>query len=142
MSNLRLYSTRAQTQGVERVLYSYKILYFQTCPIKSYKLSRCPIFSYVISLLPQNFQEKFKKLISFAFAAKLRRKKFSCQKDAFVALGAPWNSGLEAIDQFVKFLESDPKRILQVRTSCNQVNQILVQLNLLLLQLLFLRFLF
>ena len=48
-------------QGVKRVLYSYKILYFQTCPIKSYKLSKCPIFSYILGLLAQNFQKLPKK---------------------------------------------------------------------------------
>ena len=49
-------------QGVKRVLYSYKILFFQTCATKSYKLRKNPIFSYILSLLLKNIQEIFKKL--------------------------------------------------------------------------------
>ena len=42
-----------EIQGVKQVLYSYKILFFQTAPLKSYKLSKLLYLSL--------FHEKFKR---------------------------------------------------------------------------------
>ena len=43
---------------IKRVLYSYKILFFQTCPKKSYKLRINPIFSYILSLLSKTHSRR------------------------------------------------------------------------------------
>ena len=44
-----------EIQGVKQVLYSYKILFFQTVPLKSYRLSK------LLYLSP--FHEKFKRYL-------------------------------------------------------------------------------
>ena len=44
-----------EIQGVKQVLYSYKILFFQTTPLKSYKLSKLLCLSL--------FHEKFKRYL-------------------------------------------------------------------------------
>ena len=44
-----------EIQGVQQVLYSYKILFFQTAPLKSYRLSK------LLYLSP--FHEKFKRYL-------------------------------------------------------------------------------
>ena len=44
-----------EIQGVKQVLYSYKILFFQTAPLKSYKLSKLLYLSL--------FHEKFKRYL-------------------------------------------------------------------------------
>ena len=47
--------TDLEIQGVKQVLYSYKILFFQTAPLKSYKLSKLLYLSL--------FHEKFKRYL-------------------------------------------------------------------------------
>ena len=56
-SKLHIYIsiTDLEIQGVKQVLYSYKILFFQTAPLKSYKLSKLLYLSL--------FHEKFKRYL-------------------------------------------------------------------------------
>ena len=54
--SIGLYTARVSNESYI-LIKSYKILFFQTFPKKSYKLRKNPIFSYILSLLSKKYSQ-------------------------------------------------------------------------------------
>ena len=76
-----------EIQGVKQVLYSYKILFFQTAPLKSYRLSK------LLYLSP--FHEKFKRYLKIFINLWLVWKKSTIQETLMTPMSRTYCWGLK-----------------------------------------------